>query len=334
MNKAKELPLISVIMPVYNDEKYIAKAIESILQQTYKNFELIIILEYGSNDLCKEIIFSFTDERIIILENDYRLGLPESLNKGIDIAKGEYIARMDADDYSLRKRLEKQKYFLERHPDIDICGTNAVINGKRSFIIHPNHEQIRFFSFLYCPFIHPSVMWRRKTFMAMNLRYKSGVEAEDYEMWMRVLDQLKAANLLKPLIMYNVHANSKSEVAKAQLLGENTIIRREYWTRNKLMYDIPKTAKLFINDNHARLREWQILELVRSLSNFSGKKKWVRKTIVDLYMSQSLSIKCLYIEYTNKFLFMYQRKALSKLCIFLYCLMRVTRRKIRMKIIG
>ena len=107
-------PLVSVLMAVYNGEKYLLEAIESILNQTYTNFEFLIIND-GSTDSTEEIILSYSDQRIRYIKNEQNLKLIASLNKGLDLAKGKYIARMDADDISLPDRLEKQVNFLERN---------------------------------------------------------------------------------------------------------------------------------------------------------------------------------------------------------------------------
>ena len=123
-------PKINVIMSVYNGEKYLKQAIESILKQTYTNFRFIIV-DDGSNDSSFDIIKSFTDERIVIIRNDRTQGLTRSLNKALRTANGEYIARQDADDISLSNRLKSQIDFLEKHPEVELLGTGVyLINEK------------------------------------------------------------------------------------------------------------------------------------------------------------------------------------------------------------
>lgn len=107
------MPKISVVMPAYNAEKYIGKSIDSILNQTYGDFEFIIIND-GSKDSTKEIILSYSDNRIVYLENEINSGIVVTLNKGLEYATGEYIARMDADDIAVAERLEKQIEFMEK----------------------------------------------------------------------------------------------------------------------------------------------------------------------------------------------------------------------------
>ncbi len=121
-------PKVTVLMPVYNAEKYLKTAIESILKQTFSDFELLIIND-GSTDGSEEIIRSFNDKRIRLFNNEQNLGIIKTLNKGLNLAKGEYIIRMDADDISLPDRLELQVKYMEENPGIGISGTQARIFG-------------------------------------------------------------------------------------------------------------------------------------------------------------------------------------------------------------
>ena len=121
--------LISVIMSNYNTpEEYLREAIESILNQTYKNFEFIII-DDCSTDNSLEIIKSYNDERIVLIENEENIGLTKSINKGLAVAKGEYIARMDADDVSLPQRFEKQINYMNDHTELIVCGSSMELIG-------------------------------------------------------------------------------------------------------------------------------------------------------------------------------------------------------------
>ena len=128
------MPKVTVLMPVFNGERYLQEAIASILGQTFTDFELLII-DDGSTDKSTGIIKSFTDKRIQLVKNVQNIGLIKTLNKGIDLANGEYIARMDCDDISLSQRLEKQVNFLNRHPETSVVACHIVqINsdGKES----------------------------------------------------------------------------------------------------------------------------------------------------------------------------------------------------------
>ena len=122
-------PIVTVLMPVYNAEKYLAEAINSILNQTFTNYELLIIND-GSTDKSEEIILKYSDKRIRYIKNDKNIRLVATLNKGIELAKGKYIARMDADDISVPTRLEKQITLLENNEDIGVCGSFLYVFGE------------------------------------------------------------------------------------------------------------------------------------------------------------------------------------------------------------
>jgi len=205
-------PSISVIMPILNGEKYLRAAIDSILSQTFQNFELLLLVEYGSNDISKTIIRSYVDERIVIIENNKRLGLPESLNVGIKTSKGKYIARMDADDIAYKDRLKIQFDYLEAHPDVDLLGANAYINGNPLQKTHlpEKYDEIRFVMCLRNCLMHPVIMWKKEAFEKEELYYNNIPHSEDYDFWIRVLPNHKVINLKKALFSYRIHGGSKT----------------------------------------------------------------------------------------------------------------------------
>lgn len=178
-------PMISVVMPVYNGEKYLGVAIESILNQTYANFEFIIVND-GSQDGTEIIILSYNDERIVYLKSETNLRIEGTLNKGMRHAVGKYIARMDADDISLPSRLEKQLLFMERNPNIGVCGTWANIFGdnieSHTWKCPTQSENIKIEMMFACPFVHPSVFIKRTLFNSYS--YSDEFQkAEDYYLW-------------------------------------------------------------------------------------------------------------------------------------------------------
>ena len=200
-------PKITVLMPVYNAEKYLKEAIDSILGQTFSDFEFIIVND-GSTDSSREIILSYKDRRIRLIDNEYNMGLIKSLNKGLDYAKGKYIARMDADDVSLPERLKKQINFMERH-NIDFCGTEAYIIDERGRIIgsmkraRPDNELpaniLSNSTWLY----HPSMIIKREAIGGVNLYSENYLHAEDFDLWSRLfLNNRKASVLPEKLLKY------------------------------------------------------------------------------------------------------------------------------------
>ncbi len=189
-------------MSVYNSEKYLQEAVDSILNQTFKDFEFIIIND-GSTDRTKEILESYQDHRIILI-NQENMGLTKSLNKGISLAKGEYIARQDADDISLPERLEKQLEFLERYNNITLLGTAVKIIDEKGIYIHTrkypiDYSSIRKFIKKDNPFSHGSVMFRRKCFLEMGGYREIFFIAQDYDLWLRFAEKYEVANLSTPL---------------------------------------------------------------------------------------------------------------------------------------
>ena len=227
-------PLVSVLMPVFNAEKYLREAIESILNQTFADFEFLILND-GSTDGSKEIILSYADTRIRYVENESNLGLIETLNKGIALCKGKYIARMDSDDISLPDRLRRQYRFMEKYPNIGVCGTWAkvigagnVVEGKIVNQTHPSFVSIHLLFSV--PLVHPSCFIR--TAILQKHPYHPMPATEDYDLWCRLNDVTRMANLPAFLLHYRWHASNVSNEQK-QIQEENKkqIIR---WELQKL----------------------------------------------------------------------------------------------------
>jgi len=205
---------VSIIMAAFNAEKYIAQSIESLINQTYTDFELILI-DDGSEDETKKIIkqFSENDDRIIPVFNEKNLGLTKNLNYGIKISKGEFIARMDADDISYVTRLEKQLNFLDNNPKIDLVGTASIDidkNGKEinKRIVPEKHEQIVDLLPKANPITHSTVLFRKKSFAKVNFYNEAYKTTQDYELWFRAIGAgLKFHNLQEILFEYRIDEN-------------------------------------------------------------------------------------------------------------------------------
>lgn len=207
-------PRVSVILPAYNAERFIGEAINSILNQTYRDFELIIISD-GSTDLTPSIIkqYSKQDKRIRFFNNRRNRGLVYVLNMGLRKARGEYIARMDADDISMPTRFEKQVAYLDANPDIGILGT--LIEGfglvKALGIQKPVVELADFVDNNYVA--HPTVMMRRSIVRKYKFRYDPEYKhVEDYELWMRMIKVTKIHNIMEVLLRYRVSGSNVSTI--------------------------------------------------------------------------------------------------------------------------
>lgn len=225
--------LVSVVLPAYNAELYLKEALDSILQQTFTNFELIILND-GSTDSTEDIILSYEDSRIVYVKNQENLGLIGTLNKGISLAKGKYIARMDADDIALPKRLSKQISFLEANTQYGVVGAFAqIIDSKEIYKVPITNEAIKAFLYIDSPFIHPSVVIR-KDLLSSNLYDHQYHRIEDYELWVRLSAQTKFYNIPEILLKYRVLDGSESSLLKSNL-------------EEKVIVDHKSTAKSFQN---------------------------------------------------------------------------------------
>jgi glycosyltransferase involved in cell wall biosynthesis len=210
-------PIVSVVMPVYNSEHYLRAAVESILAQTLSDFELIAV-DDGSTDGSASILADFCkqDERVVIISSPQNQGIVSALNRGLQMARGEYIARMDSDDISLPERFERQVEFLETHPQVGVLGSKAIFMDSYGRDIarvgHPIGDlSIRWTSLLANVFFHPTVMIRRSILTDYDLGYRPDFQSvEDYDLWVHLLAHTQAANLDRPLVRYRVHAESIS----------------------------------------------------------------------------------------------------------------------------
>ena len=217
-------PIISVIMPAYNAEKYVTEAINSILSQTFTDFEFIIIND-ASTDSTKEIIKSFQDQRIKLINNEQNQGVAKSLNIGIAAAKGKYIARMDADDISLPERFQVQFDFMEQNKDIDICGSWMKTFGDKSEIAKKplSHSDIRDTTFFFCAMLHPTIIFKRDLSLQYSMDFP---RAEDYDLWCRKINELKFANIPEILLHYRIHSNQVGETNKIAQNQDTNLIRK------------------------------------------------------------------------------------------------------------
>lgn len=217
-------PLVTILMPVYNGEKYLEEAIKSILNQTFRDFEFLII-DDGSTDKSAEIIASFNDARIRLERNEANLGLIKTLNKGFRLSKGKYIARMDCDDISLPKRLSIQASFMEKHPEIGVCGSWVKVIGLKQKFINKypqNDGEARAYFLFNTPFAHPSVIIRKEIIEKHNLEYDENYKhAEDYELWSRIIGHTKISNISKVLLRYRMHPESASK-KNSSIQAENS----------------------------------------------------------------------------------------------------------------
>ncbi|MBD2655385.1 glycosyltransferase [Synechocystis sp. FACHB-383] len=227
-----QTPKVTVLMPVYNGEKYLREAIDSILHQTFIDFEFLII-DDGSTDNSIEIIKSYKDNRIILIKNNYNQGLVYSLNRGLNLARGIYIARMDCDDISLPERFKKQVDFLDKNPEIGLLGTWVKVIDKnklcQAYWQYPIEDMSIKWSLCFCcPFAHPSVMYRKKIILNQGGYSKILSDSEDYDLWSKLSKVTQMHNLPEIALFYRQHAsnitktqNSQRQSASTQIIKKN-----------------------------------------------------------------------------------------------------------------
>jgi glycosyltransferase involved in cell wall biosynthesis len=306
-----KFPTISIVMPFYNGEKYLKEAIESILKQTFTDFELILIND-GSTDASEEIAGGFSDKRIVYLDNGKNLGLAASFNTGIDYARGAYIARMDADDVSLPDRFERQFSYLEKKSHIGIIGSGIILINElgEKIATHKRpktHVEIKFGSLFSSPMYHPTIMGRTGIFKSHHYS-ETFSNSEDYELWSRLLFQtdVKFANLARPVLKYRVYPQSFTQslnLDRRALSAHNTV-------RNVSHYiELSQGEKDFI----IHLRQERALTLPEFIT---GLILYLRTTFIFLNKEQpgtreTLGIWKKYLQFVL-WLFKYQiRKALK-----------------------
>ncbi|CAN5167164.1 hypothetical protein BH18ACT12_BH18ACT12_18980 [soil metagenome] len=209
------MPLVSVLLAVHNDSRFLGQAVESVLRQTMDDLELIVV-DDASTDGTRAVLSAIRDPRLIVLTNDEQVGPAVSLNRGLGHASGRYVARLDADEVALPERLERQLDRVRRRDEPVIVGS-AVLDVDPAGVLGTLHRNpsgatgIRWRALFGSPFFHPTVLVDRERIDRRRLRYDpSYLESEDYELWTRLLPAVDGANLVEPLVLKRVHPGQAS----------------------------------------------------------------------------------------------------------------------------
>lgn len=286
------LPVISVVLPVYNAGLYVKDSIKSILNQTFFDFELIIIND-GSTDFSEEVILEFTDKRIKYIKNEENLKLIKTLNLGLSIAKGKYICRIDADDIMAPTRLEKQLFFLERNPNYILVGSfvkiikeDKITNEIMGYKI--NHEDLKFEMCFHNPIIHPSVMFRSIMQIKNQIYFDHKfIHAEDYEFWTRLIHYGMFHNIEEPLSYYRVHKDQISTIHSDFQKKQMDFIRLAYFKRIYPSYTTKEIKFILFETNLSDFnKKYKILLNFYSSKEITGeyKQREVLKRIRNLFL--------------------------------------------------
>ncbi len=312
------MPIVSVLMPVYNGAKYLQEAIQSILDQSFVDFELLIIND-GSTDDSEKIILSIKDPRIVVIKNDNNMGLINSLNKGLNAAKGKYIARMDADDVAMPQRLQLQVKEFEASP-------NAVVIGSDYFLLtakkisrkkNKNNSDFQKAMLLFSPsFCHPTVMMKN-IFAEKNLVYKSDyVHAEDYKLWTDLAFLGEFRNVPEPLLKYRSHASQISSQNHAIQLTISERIRKEYCNALKFELSEEQFAILNLIGNNVFITSIETLKEIETfllyLKEQNKKNKAFNEKSFDLFLHKFWFDSCGYSNLGLAAYSLYSRSMLSK----------------------
>ena len=292
-------------MPLFNGEKYLKQAIESILRQTYINFEFIII-DDASTDTSLEILEQYNDPRIRLVKNDNNEGITKSLNRGLTIANGEYIARMDADDISLPNRFLEEVIFLDNNPDIVMVGTARELIDEYGVRIRdvipkkdPNFQDICNLN----PFQHSSIMIRKSILLEFGGYNELFLSAEDCALWLRIVKKYKVSNIQKILCKLRIH-NESITVKKFEQQALYNILAIRIATNQITDIDIKSIHQFGINYLKDKLCRKEKIYLLHNLAEFHRKNdnfKEAQKIYLQIFFMDPTDIFSL-VNYCRLFL--------------------------------
>jgi len=251
--KKNKHPLVSVVIPVYNGERYLDEAIKSILNQSYKNFELIIVDDF-SKDKSFVIVKKYAekDKRITAIKNEKNIGQSRTVRKGLGLAKGKYFCKLDNDDVADKDRLKIEVEFMEKNPEYVVVGSDINIVNEESKTVHyrkypRTDEDIRKTIFYKSPFAFPSTCIRLAAMRKIK-DYNNGLTfSEDYMLWYELLKLGKGANLKKPLLNYRISPHQAKSASLKVLLKETIEVQK------RIFADVGRVP-LFARVNHFLLK--------------------------------------------------------------------------------
>ncbi|MEG1995104.1 MAG: glycosyltransferase [Romboutsia sp.] len=313
-NNKLQTPLVSVIMSLYNRYIYFKEALESIINQTYKNIEIIIVLDVTENTPhILKIINDINDERVKVIKNKTKLGFAESLNVGISSAKGEFIARMDDDDVSVPERLFKQYEFLNQNKKIDIVGSyvELFMNKSQKIQCLTNPEKIKVYTLIGNQMFHPSIMMRREIIDKYKLYYDKNYYTEDAELWSRAVKYVKLSNIPEYLLKYRISGENETQIAMMKVIEADTKIIYKQLKEN-LHLDFTDeeihllSNRVTINHNIYNNKEIKKLKgkLVKKIIKANKKEKFYNeKLLLELFDYQRNNYITYYFKNMIKYIF-------------------------------
>lgn len=275
---------ITVFIALYNSEKYIKETIESILNQTFKNFEILIIND-ASTDKSVHIVNSIADDRIRLIHNETNKGICFTRQKGVEEAKGKYIAILDADDIAMPERLEKQFLFLENNPEIVLCGSNAkFIDENNNEIDHVHNlncepDLVKIMLLFANQFINSSILCKKEVMLTIG-GYTKPI-AEDYDLFVRIAKNHKTSNLKEKLVAYRMHNVSDSRTKKdLYAIAEKEILGYQYKNLN-IKQTLEYIPYLLFHKNYNVIQQKDIFPFFDSLIKSNNDLKIYDKTLFE-----------------------------------------------------
>jgi len=292
-----DAPVISVLMPAYNAAGSVAKTITSVLDQTFEDFEFIIVND-GSIDDTKNIIEGFEDDRIKLLNNSENMGIVSTLNKGLDYCRGKYICRIDADDICHKKRFIYQYNFMEKNPDCIVSGTHykKIINNKVSrasskHFFSVNNEELRIRMLRNNPIGHSTVMFRKKLITNHGLKYDSKFQhCEDYALWFQAMKYGEIHIINRPLVYYRQHddqiskKHSEIQCQNANKIRETLI--RELVPELSAQELVTHFSLMTHFNSRVGISNEAIYEWVNKVCEINNKKKLYDKALFERFMKR------------------------------------------------
>lgn len=262
------MPKVTVLLPVHNAAEFLGESIPSILVQTFKDFELLV-LDDGSTDASVEIVSGFADSRIRLERNPDNLGIAMTLNRGLDLAKGDYIARMDADDRACPERLARQAEYLDRHPQIGVLGSWVRLFGSQPPVVERQPvgaDAVRAGLVFDNPLFHPTVMMRRSVLEEHGLRYDPFFSrTEDFELWSRLSRHCGLDNLPRVLVEMRAHGANITATTQDTMTPQTMALLQGHLDRISIAVDTEQAAwhhhvgrgrRMHDLDAVARAEEW------------------------------------------------------------------------------
>lgn len=235
------MPKVSVLFPVYNpEEAYLRAALESILNQTFNDFEFLIIDDASTDENVAKVVESYTDKRIRFFRNERNLGISQTRNKLMELAQGEYLAVMDHDDVALPERFAKQVAFLDTHLDVGVVGGQylKLPSGKQSKK-PSNDKEIKLALMRACAVMHPTSMLRKSVLQEYNICYEEEFSpAEDYALWCRLSPYTKFHNLPDILLHYRNHEQNTSKTQNTKMAEATLAIYAFIQAENPALYNL------------------------------------------------------------------------------------------------